>query len=85
MATFAAMIDHVDQGIGRILSLLEKTGDLENTLILFTSDNGACYEWGPFGFDQSSRKGFTKLTKGRNFKMWAVPARIIRWGVLGPA
>ena len=54
MATFAAMIDHVDQGIGKILSLLEKGGDLENTLILFTSDNGACYEWGPYGFDQSS-------------------------------
>ena len=64
MATFAAMIDHVDQGIGRILSLLEKSGDLENTLILFTSDNGACYEWGPFGFDQSSRKGFTQLHEG---------------------
>jgi arylsulfatase A-like enzyme len=64
MATFAAMIDHVDQGIGRILSLLEKSGDLENTLILFTSDNGACYEWGPYGFDQSSRKGFTQLHEG---------------------
>ena len=67
-ATFAAMIDHVDQGIGRILSLLEKTGDLENTLILFTSDNGACYEWGPFGFDQSSRKGFTKLHQGKELQ-----------------
>ncbi len=64
MATFAAMIDHVDQGIGRILTLLEKGGDLENTLILFTSDNGACYEWGPYGFDQSSRKGFTQLHEG---------------------
>jgi arylsulfatase len=68
MATFAAMIDHVDQGIGQILSLLEKTGDLENTLILFTSDNGACYEWGPYGFDQSSRKGFTKLHQGKELQ-----------------
>ena len=68
MATFAAMIDHVDQGIGKILSLLEKGEDLENTLILFTSDNGACYEWGPFGFDQSSRKGFTKLHEGKELQ-----------------
>ena len=68
MATFAAMIDHVDQGIGKILSLLEKAGDLENTLILFTSDNGACYEWGPYGFDQSSRKGFTKLHEGKDLQ-----------------
>ena len=68
MATFAAMIDHVDQGIGKIVSQLEKSGDLENTLILFTSDNGACYEWGPFGFDQSSRKGFTQLHEGSELK-----------------
>ena len=68
MATFAAMIDHVDQGIGKILSLLEKGGDLENTLILFTSDNGACYEWGPFGFDQVSRKGFTRLHQGEELQ-----------------
>ena len=51
MATFAAMIEHVDRGIGNILAHLEKTGALANTLILLTSDNGACYEWGPFGFD----------------------------------
>ena len=64
MATFAAMIDHVDQGIGRIIRQLEDSEDLDNTLILFTSDNGACYEWGPFGFDRSSRKGFTQLHQG---------------------
>ena len=64
MATFAAMVDHVDQGIGRILRQLEKGGDLDDTLILFTSDNGACYEWGPFGFDGHSRTGKTTLHKG---------------------
>lgn len=42
MATYAAMIDRVDQNIGRLISHLEKNGDLENTLILFLSDNGAC-------------------------------------------
>lgn len=64
MATFAAMVDHVDQGIGRILRQLEKGGNLDDTLILFTSDNGACYEWGPFGFDGHSRTGKTTLHKG---------------------
>jgi arylsulfatase A-like enzyme len=68
MATFAAMIDHVDQGIGKIIRQLEQGGDLENTLILFTSDNGACYEWGPFGFDRSSRKGFTQLHEGDDLR-----------------
>jgi arylsulfatase len=43
---------------------LERTGDLDNTLILFLSDNGACYEWGPFGFDGPSREGTTTLHEG---------------------
>ncbi len=64
MATFAAMVEHVDRGIGRILTDLEASGELANTLILFTSDNGACYEWGPFGFDSASRTGKTTLHAG---------------------
>ncbi|WP_316767187.1 arylsulfatase [Pedobacter frigiditerrae] len=41
MAVRAAMIDRMDQGIGRIINTLKKTGQLENTLIIFLSDNGA--------------------------------------------
>ncbi|MFM9000975.1 MAG: arylsulfatase [Opitutia bacterium] len=61
MATFAAMVEHLDRGVGRILAELERAGELERTLILFTSDNGACYEWGPFGFDGVSRQGRNDL------------------------
>lgn len=68
MATFAAMIEHVDRGIGRIIAHLEKTGALDNTLIMLTSDNGACYEWGPFGFDKVSRRGITVLHEGEELK-----------------
>ncbi|MDP6526633.1 MAG: arylsulfatase [Kiritimatiellia bacterium] len=68
MATFAAMIEHVDRGIGRIIALLEKTEALDDTLIMLTSDNGACYEWGPFGFDKVSRRGVTILHKGEDLK-----------------
>ena len=42
MAAYAAMIDRVDQEIGRLLRDLEAKGELDNTLILFFSDNGAC-------------------------------------------
>lgn len=63
-ATFAAMVEHVDLGVGRVIADLEKNGELDNTLILFTSDNGACYEWGPFGFDGTSRLGKTTLHTG---------------------
>ena len=41
MAVRAAMIDRMDQGIGRILETLRATGELDNTLIFFLSDNGA--------------------------------------------
>lgn len=51
MAIFAAMVARVDAGVGRVVEYLEQTDQLDNTLILFLSDNGACYEWGPYGFD----------------------------------
>lgn len=62
MAVHAAMIDRMDQGIGRIINALKQTGRLENTLLLFLSDNGASPEnaaqYGP-GFDRpgQTRKG----------------------------
>ena len=51
MAIFAAMVDIMDQNIGRLISELEKENEMENTLIIFLSDNGACAEWDPNGFD----------------------------------
>jgi len=44
MAVYAAMIDCMDQGIGRILEALEETGAADNTLVMFLSDNGGCAE-----------------------------------------
>ncbi|MCU0419906.1 MAG: arylsulfatase [Cyclobacteriaceae bacterium] len=44
MAVYAAMMESVDEGIGKIVHQLEQTGQLDNTLILFLSDNGACHE-----------------------------------------
>ena len=44
MEVYAAQIDRMDQGIGRIVRSLEETGQLENTVIIFLSDNGACSE-----------------------------------------
>lgn len=51
MAIYAAMIDRLDQQIGRVVADIKAAGELDNTLIVFTSDNGACFEWDPFGFD----------------------------------
>jgi len=44
MEVYAAMIDSMDQCIGRIIDSLEATGQLENTLILYLQDNGGCAE-----------------------------------------
>lgn len=42
MAVFAAMVDRMDQNIGRVLNKIEKNGKLDNTLIIFLNDNGSC-------------------------------------------
>ena len=42
MSTLAAMIDRVDQEVGRLITDLKNHQELKNTLILFVSDNGAC-------------------------------------------
>jgi arylsulfatase len=44
MEVYAAMVDNMDQGIGRIVNALDDKGELDNTLILFLQDNGACEE-----------------------------------------
>ncbi len=44
MEVYAAMIDNMDQGIGRIVSALRDQGQLDNTLIMFLQDNGGCQE-----------------------------------------
>lgn len=44
MEVYAAQVDRMDQGIGKIIAELEKQGVLDNTLVFFLSDNGACAE-----------------------------------------
>ncbi|MEM7269440.1 MAG: arylsulfatase [Pseudomonadota bacterium] len=45
MAVYAAMIDRMDQNVGRVLAHLKAKGAYDNTLILFLSDNGGCAEF----------------------------------------
>ncbi len=44
MEVYAAQVDRMDQGIGRILQSLERHGILDDTLVIFLADNGACAE-----------------------------------------
>ncbi|MCG8580066.1 MAG: arylsulfatase [Bacteroidales bacterium] len=55
MAVYAAQIDCMDQGIGQIMDVLKSYDQLDNTLILFLSDNGGCAE-------QQEARNKTELT-----------------------
>src|SRR5215475_14573804 len=48
-AAYAAMLDHADQHLARLVAFLEQAGQLDDTLIVVMSDNGASQEGGPFG------------------------------------
>ena len=57
MAVYAAMIDNVDQNIGRLLEFLETRGELNNTLILFLSDNGGAIGGNVRGMNALGERG----------------------------
>jgi len=53
MAAYAALIDRIDRETGRLVTNLREAGELDNTLILFISDNGACpYDRRGIGIDE---------------------------------
>jgi arylsulfatase len=49
MAIYAAVVDRMDRSIGTLVDALKKRGVLDDTLILFLSDNGGNAESGPWG------------------------------------
>ncbi|MCB1098009.1 MAG: arylsulfatase, partial [Verrucomicrobiae bacterium] len=55
MEVYAAQVDALDQGVGRILSALEHSGRRENTVVMFLSDNGCSAEGGQKGFNNPQR------------------------------
>ncbi|MCP5557374.1 MAG: arylsulfatase [Verrucomicrobiaceae bacterium] len=56
MATYAAMVDRMDQNIGRLLKALDDLGIADNTIVMFLSDNGGCTEE-PGGRDDTQEPG----------------------------
>lgn len=62
MAIYAAMVGHMDQAVGRIVDTLTKTGELDNTLIFYCHDNGACSEH-LYGNGWNTANNILKLAK----------------------
>jgi arylsulfatase len=62
---YAAQVERMDQNIGRIVTKLQELGRLDNTLLMFLSDNGCCAEGGMFGYqwDQNTETNFSDWRK----------------------
>jgi arylsulfatase len=87
MATHAAMVDRMDQGIGRLVARLKEQGQLDNTLLVFLSDNGASPESYPNGgFDRptETRDGRKILHPGALRASGVLPGPETTFGTLGP-
>ncbi len=67
MAVYAAMVEQMDRGIGRILDALKRRGLMENTLVLFLSDNGGCAE--EIGPEGRSKNFPTRTRDGRPIRL----------------
>lgn len=79
MAVFAAMVDRLDVAVGRVVDDLKRHGQFDRTLILFLSDNGACWEWDPLGFDVRSSP-HNILHTGADLKTVGGPASYVSYG-----
>jgi arylsulfatase len=83
MEAHAAMVDRLDQGVGRLIEKLKETGEYNNTVILFLADNGASPERGyPPGFD---RPGHTRKGEEIVYNDFERPGAQKTWGYLGMA
>ncbi len=56
MAVHAAMVDRVDQKVGELVAKLDELGELENTLILFASDNGCSAEMAEYNIHKKGKR-----------------------------
>ena len=74
MAVYAAQVASIDRSTGRILDQLRASGELENTLVLFMSDNGAA----PDGGLKPSVDGFGLFEKGGSNSTWRLNGKPVR-------
>ena len=73
MAVYAAMVDRMDQSIGRLVDALKRLGQFDDTLILFLSDTGGCAEF-------MAEDGWAQFYPDRQcLRFEALPAALARW------
>jgi arylsulfatase A-like enzyme len=82
--TYAAMIESVDRGVGRIMAKLDALGLKDNTIVIFFSDNGGLGGYASLGLPGGGRRGVTdqsplKGGKGSFFEGGIRVPLIVRW------
>ena len=84
-AAYAGMISRMDRDVGRLLAQLESMGVDENTLVLFTSDNGATYDIGGAHSEFFESNGPLRGAKGSVYEGGLRVPLIARWPGHTPA
>ena len=72
MAVYAAQVHCLDRNVGRVIDYLESSGQRDNTLIIFLSDNGGCAE--PY-----SETGFGTVEEINSLTSWVAPSYGLPW------
>jgi arylsulfatase len=70
MEVFAGFLTHADHHIGRLIEFLKNLGELDNTLIMAISDNGASSEGGPSGMVNEALSTTCKDRSKRTWPLW---------------
>lgn len=82
MELYAAMIEYMDDQIGRLLDFLKQSGQLDNTVIVFLSDNGAAGEDMTELLDKLSptARGWFEKTFDNRIENWGRPGSCVEYG-----
>lgn len=80
MEVYAAMIERMDQGIGKLVAELRRTGQLDNTLIFYLQDNGGCAE----AMGRNATKNRTDGPRAERPTLKPIPPKTLPNGLVPP-